>query len=154
MYTYTPDRYSIAVVYPNPEIGLPPGLSSSTVDIKDWVSLSTSKPVKRFNFLQGVVSNEPFVDYIGNTARIFSLTLLQTSSQVEELRALVSQQEIGNLGFLFSIIDNGEDTNSDDRRPKSNYFCMIEDEPEESWAIDAGTYTFNIQAIYGVTTYQ
>ncbi len=142
MHTYTPDKYVIL-------LGVPP----AAVTITNWTDIKSSKAVKRFNFLQGVVSNEPFIDYIGNTSRVFSFELLQTSPQVAQLRELLRAQEFGILGLPLTFIDNGSDSNTDQDRQKSFYLAFIEDEPEESYSMEGATWVFNITAVYGQTIY-
>ena len=153
MYTFTPERYDIFIGLPSlplDQLGI--NISLPEVEIEDWVSISVTKPIKRFNFSKGV-NNEPFIEYIGDTSRTFSLSILQTSTQIEQIRNLIFLQEIGIIGLPFSIIDNGVDTNSNAQRQKSIYQVVIEDEPEESFSLDGATWVFNFFAIYGRTTY-
>ena len=154
MQTYQPDKYTIQIGLPStPEdlLGLQFNVLSTTIE--DWISLTESKAVKQFNFLQGVVSNEPFVDYIPNKARLFALTILQKSPQVEDLMSMIKLQEIGFLGVPLTIIDNGVDTNSEQRRQKKVFLGFIQDEPEESLGLEGSTLIFNIQAVYGQIFY-
>jgi len=154
MQAYQPDKYTIQIGLPStPEglLGLNFNILSTTIE--DWVSMSESKSVKQFNFMQGVVSNEPFVDYIPNKARLFSLTILQKSPQVASLMSMIRLQEIGFLGWPFLIIDNGKDSNNDQVRQKKAFLSFIQDEPEESYSLEGGTLIFNIQAVYGQVLY-
>lgn len=154
MQTYQPDKYTIQIGLPSaPEELLGQQFNVLTTTIEDWITVSESKSVKQFNFMQGVVSNEPFVDYIPNKARVFSLTILQKSPQVESLMAMIKLQEIGFIGWPFVILDNGKDTNSTQRRQKKAFLSFIHDEPEESYALEGGTLIFNIQAVYGQVLY-
>lgn len=152
MDVYYPNQYSIQIGLPaTPEQLLGQQFSVLNVTVTDWIQMNSTKAVKKFNFLQGVVSNEPFIDYIPNSARVFSLSVLQKSPQVRDLRRLVKLQEIGFIGWPFSLIENAEEEGN---RQTSIYNSFIEDDPDETFSIDGAAWNFNIIAIYGQTIYR
>lgn len=153
MYVYRPDKYTISIGIPafiiealNLENVIEP-----TVQIRDWVSVTSDKPVTRFSYRTGVFG-EPFVEMNRNTSRIFSLSILQTSEDIRILRELFRLQTFGETGFPFSLFDDAIE--GDFLKQKSAYStAVILDEPQESWGLEGVAWVYRIQTIYGTTAY-
>lgn len=152
MYVYRPDRYTISIGIPAAVLdALNLSFLSPTVEIRDWVSITSSKPVTRFNFRNGIFG-EPFVQMNRNTSRVFNFNILQTSEDVRILRELFRIQTFGEVGFPFSLFDDAVE--GDFLKQKSLYStAIILDEPQESFALEAATWVYQIQTIYGTTAY-
>jgi len=153
MNVYKPADYTIS-------IGLPSDLIQSlqlplptSVEIRDWVSISSNKPVARFQFSTGIFG-EPFVEMNRNSSRVFNFSILQSSPDIRILRALFRLQTFGEIGFPFAMFDNGASLSLDDLRQKSLYpVAYIVDEPTESWALNGATWVYPLQLISGATIY-
>ena len=147
-YVYTPKDIEISIGVPTPGINLPGGLLIPTnISIKDWVALSVAKPNQRFKYSRGVLG-EPFVEMTQDGSRIFTLSILQTSDNIEQLDNLFKLQLIGILGFPFFIRDIGTDSNSSAKRYKGfSAVSWIIDEPAESYTLQGGTWNYQIQTV-------
>lgn len=154
MNVYRPDQYTISIGVPATiaeAIGIP--ILTPYVEIKDWVSITSAKSIARFQYRQGVFG-EPFIEMNRSTARVFSLTILQSSDDIRLLRELFRLQTFGEVGFPFSIFDDAADSNSELLRQKSLYpVAFILDEPAESWALEGATWVYQMQLVAGDTIY-
>ncbi len=163
LFTYQPDQMQISLGIPGLDLaGLGFPNIAAHVTVKDWVSLTSQKNSSRFAMSRGVLG-EPFLEYSSDTSRIFSLSILQTSDDVVQLRDLFLIQTFGILGIPFSVSDlsggsltdeilTGLDLNT--RRQKSAYaVAVILDEPSESWTLEGAAWVFQIAVTYGHTLY-
>ncbi len=135
------------------EIGIYIGLPGTgfSVEITDWVSMTATRASQRFTFSKGVLG-EPFLEMSTDSSRQFALTILQSSPNVEELRNLYIAQLAGFVGFPFTIIDNATDNTTTQKHQKSFYpVSAILDEPQESFGLDGGTWTYQIGSPSGST---
>lgn len=147
-----PDKYTVS-------IGVPAALATESqiatpyIEIRDWVSITSDKPIALFKFRAGIWS-EPFPEMAKSTARVMSLSILQSSEDIRLLRELLRLQTFGEIGFPFSMTDDANQSNSDLLRQKSIYpVAFILDEPGESWALEGATWVYKIQLVAGVTVY-
>jgi hypothetical protein len=162
LHTYEPGKIQINFGIPNidlPSFGLPN--IPTFLSLKDWVSLTSQKPSKKFSMRRGVWG-ETFIDYKQDSSRVFNLSILQTSDEVILLRGILELQEFGLVGVPFSIIDKSgiEKTEGlpaidiNNLRQKSGYpVGVIDDEPTESWGLDGAAWDYKIMVAYGQTIY-
>jgi len=144
MFVYKPDDISIW-------IGIP-GVAG--VEIRDWLRVTPSQPVPRFTITKGVLG-EKGLRMSTDSSRTFTVTILQTSPDIEFLHNLYLAQLTGFLGFPFSIIDNGKDSGaSTQRRQKSLYpVSVILNEREESFELEGAAWNYRIGVASGGTLY-
>ena len=153
MNVYRPDAYTIS-------IGLPSALIESlalplptSVEIRDWTSITSNKPIQRFQFITGIFG-EPFVEYNRNSSRVFNFSILQSSPDIRILRELFRLQTFGEIGFPFAMFDNGGNIDLGLLAQKSLYpVAYIVDEPSESFALQGTTWVYQIQLLSGSTIY-
>jgi hypothetical protein len=156
MNVYKPDEYTIS-------IGIPSALVESlnlpfptSIEIRDWVSITSNKPIQRFQFSTGIFG-EPFVEMNRNSSRVYDFAILQSSPDIFILGELLRLQTFGEVGFPFAMFDNSAKVNTGflkDLKQKSLYpVAYIVDEPTESWALTGATWVYKIQLIAGMTVY-
>ncbi len=163
LFVYEPGKMQIGFGIPNIDLsalGLPE--VPTFVSMKDWVSLTSQKSAASFSMRRGVWG-ETILDYVSDTSRIFSLSILQTSDNVIALRGLLLLQKFGIVGMPFSITDTSGPGDSNgilpnlvvnDLRQKSVYpVGVIMDEPNETWTLDGAAWVFQIAVAYGKTAY-
>lgn len=155
MEVFRPDKYSFFIGVPSDAVPL---VSTTGIGIKDWVSITTDKPVQRFNFSTGI-HGEPFVEMNRNSSRVFNLNILQTSPDIKLLSYLFRMQTLGVVGFPFTIL-NSSTTQTDDfldinnKRQKSLYpVAYIVDEPSETFTLEGATWVYKLQTLAGATVY-
>ncbi len=163
LFDYQPGKIQISFGVPGLDLSIVglPGVSAH-VTMKDWVSLQPTKNAQRFTLTRGILG-EPFLDYNSDTSRTFTLSLYQTSDNIEQLRILLFLQTIGIAGFPFSVMDlSGKNVTSNflaglflnEKRQKSIYAAgYILDEPSEGWGLNAATWDYKIAVTYGQTLY-
>jgi hypothetical protein len=123
------------------------------VELRDWVSLVADRPNARFTLSKGIW-NEPFVDMSGDSSRTFTLTILQSSIDIQNLHNLFLAQLTGLVGVPFSIIDNGKDSSITQLRQKSIYpVGIILDERQESFGLEATAWVYRIGMPSGTTLF-
>ena len=150
---YKPDEYTISIGIPLPVIAILGVEFPTQIEIKDWLSISSNKPVARFQYSQGIFG-EPFVEMNRNSSRVFSLNILQSSPDIINLRALFRAQTFGEIGFPFSILQGGLTVDLTDKKQKSLYpVAYIVDEPQESWSLSGATWVYQLQVTSGGTLY-
>lgn len=156
MNVYKPDEYTVSIGVPSAlvdSLNLP---IPTSIEIRDWVSITSNKPVARFQFSNGIFG-EPFVEMNRNTSRVFNFSILQSSPDIYILGELLRLQTFGEVGFPFAIFDNSSKVNTDfgkDLKQKSTYpVAYIVDEPTESWALQGATWVYQIQVNAGSTVY-
>ena len=153
---YRPDEYTVSLGIPKTfveALGLDEILPAF-IEVRDWVSITSNKPVQRFQHLKGIFG-EPFVEMTRNTSRVFTFSILQSSDQIRLFRELLRIQTFGFVGFIFSVFDNALDSNNVDKlRQRSVYpVAFIVDEPTEGWTLQGSTWDYQIQLVAGTTIY-
>ena len=88
LFDYQPGKIQIALGVPGldlTEFGYPG--ATAYVEMTDWVNLEPNKPGQRFTMTRDILGNS-FLEYNSDTSRVFTLSLFQTSDQIEQLRIL------------------------------------------------------------------
>ncbi len=141
---YDPSKYNIGIGIP----GTP-----AYAEIKDWTNFVQSKPRQRFNMRRGIWG-ETFLGVNGDSSRTFSVTILQSSKDVQNLHNIFLAQLIGIVGAPFSMIDNGKDTTVPQGRQKSFYpVGVILDERQENFGLQGAGWIYQIGVAAGGTVY-
>lgn len=156
MNVYKPDEYTISIGIPSALVEFLNLPFPTSIEIRDWVSITSNKPIQRFQFSTGIFG-EPFVEMNRNTSRVFNFSILQSSPDIAVLGELLRLQTFGEVGFPFAMFDDSAKVNTDfgkDLKQKSLYpVAYIVDEPTESWALEGATWVYQIQLIAGATVY-
>ena len=129
-----------------------PGTPAYAV-ISDWTSLVEAPQAQMFTGSKGILG-EPFLEMSTDSSKRFTLTLLQSSKDVEDMHNIFLAQRIGFLGLPFSIIDNGTDSNVDQGRLKSGYpVGVIENEAPRDFGLDGKGWVYTIWTPSGISAY-
>lgn len=152
MQVYKPDKYIIS-------IGVPAALVETLalplepyIEIRDWVSITSNKPIQRFQYTPGIFG-EPFVEMNRNSSRVFNFSILQASEDIRILRNLFQLQTFGEIGFPFAMFDSGIKIGGDLKQKSLYPVAYIVDEPQESWSLNGATWVYQVQLISGGTIY-
>ncbi len=141
-YIYKPDDIDIYMGIPTSLdlLGVP-----VSIELTDWVSLTKTDNSAKFTRRTGVL-REQFLSMSGDDSCKMTLTILQTSDQVEQLDYLMTLQEIGLLGIPFSIIDNG--SGSARRLKQVMPVTWISDRPQKAFTSEGQAWAFNFESAY------
>jgi len=156
MNVYKPDAYTISIGLPSALIDTLNLPLPTSVEIRDWTSITSNKPIQRFQFSTGIFG-EPFVEMNRNSSRVFNFSILQSSPDIRILRELFRLQTFGEIGFPFAMFDNSANIGAEpgvELKQKSLYpVAYIVDEPSESWSLNGATWVYQIQLLSGSTIY-
>lgn len=121
--------------------------------LTDWVSVTSEPGAVEFDIIKGV-NGEPFLEASTDSSRVYNLTILPKSKNIEDFHNIYLAQKIGIVGFPFSIIDNSIDNIVPQNRQRTLYpVGVLMGRPPESFELRAKPWVYKIKSPLGQTIY-
>jgi hypothetical protein len=145
VFVYQPDKWQAGLGIPG---------TSAYVQVKNWLSIIPTKNRQQFEFRRGIFG-EPFLEMSTDSSEDFEINLLQSSPTIEQFWNLFDLQKTGVVGFPFSLLDTGKDSNFPlAKRQKTFYWvAWLPEKPRAPLNLTSTPWVIKISCASGGTIY-